>query len=117
MRRSRLSMLGCSVLGVVLYACSGAASSGESGLARTGPPSAEEQACSRDSECVLVDDCCGCANGGIRQAVRADAVEAMSGAAEAACGTRSCAEGQASQHRSCAATAAVCRGGRCIPGG
>jgi hypothetical protein len=100
-----------------LVACGSGGGMTESGLSRTGPPTPENQACSRDAECVLVDDCCGCENGGIRQAVRADAVESLESSADSACAARSCMAGQASQHRSCTASAAVCRGGRCIPSG
>ena len=73
-----------------------------------------EQACSRDVECVLVDDCCGCSRGGLRMSVRTDAREAVTDRSESVCAQRTCSELQ-SRHRSCAATAARCLGGRCVP--
>jgi hypothetical protein len=99
----------------IALACSTGGGRVESGLTRTGPPGPAEQACSRDAECVLADDCCGCENGGTRQAVRSDAVQSLQSQAESTCADRTCTNGIASNHRSCTATAAVCRGGRCIP--
>jgi hypothetical protein len=103
------------VLSVAAACSTGSGSGGASGLPRIGQPSADEQSCSRDQDCTLVDDCCGCAAGGSRTAVRADAVESLETQAAAQCGERTCAEGIASNHRSCEASAAICRGGRCIP--
>ena len=81
---------------------------------RAGEPQAEEQSCWRDSECVLVDDCCGCAHGGLRLSVRADKLDGVTARGQDECAQRACGE-QASQHRSCTATAARCVGGRCLP--
>jgi hypothetical protein len=98
---------------LVVSACGGEARS--SGLAQVGQPSPDHQTCRRDEDCTLVEDCCGCFNGGSRTAVRVDAVQALTDAAEAECGARQCAEGIESNHRSCQAVGAACRGGRCIP--
>lgn len=92
---------------------------GGGGAATTDAPriaatQAEDQACSRDVECTLVEDCCGCARGGMKNAVRADRVEALSAAAESECASRQCG-GTPSEHRSCTAAGARCSGGRCIP--
>jgi hypothetical protein len=98
------SMLGCGTSG------------SESAYPRAGTPTAEEQQCSRDRECVLVDECCECALGGTRAAVRADAVQSLEAAADERCASRTCAaDEERGPHRSCSATGAVCRGGRCIP--
>jgi len=108
----------CVTLIVLMIAALGAACGSparDSGFAQVGQPGADEQTCSRDQDCVLVEDCCGCFSGGSRTAVRADAVEGLSAAAESACAGRTCAEGIESNHRSCQASAAACRGGRCIP--
>jgi hypothetical protein len=91
---------------------SSAAASGD--LPRADNPQAEDQSCWRDTECVLVDDCCGCARGGLRMSVRKDKLEALTENSASACEQRTCSE-QASQHRSCTATAARCAGGRCVP--
>lgn len=84
-----------------------------------GPPaiasaSSEDQTCSRDSECVLVQDCCGCARQGRQLAVHRDRVEALQSSAEGECAEVSCPAGD-SEHRSCGAEAARCLGGRCVP--
>jgi hypothetical protein len=81
---------------------------------RAASPSADDQVCRRDEDCVLVNDCCGCAMGGTKQAVRADRQAALEAAADDGCAERTCLE-LASEHRSCSATAARCAGGRCIP--
>ncbi len=84
-----------------------------------GPPpiasaASEDQACSRDAECVLVQDCCGCARQGRQLAVRRDRVAALQEAAPAECAAASCPVG-ASEHRSCGTDRARCLGGRCVP--
>ena len=81
---------------------------------RAGEPQAGEQSCWRDQDCVLVDDCCGCARGGLRLAVRADKLDAVTERGASSCGERTCSD-QPSQHRSCRATAAHCVGGSCLP--
>jgi hypothetical protein len=93
---------------------SGGTSASASEFPRAGEPDAEEQACSRDVECVLVDDCCGCERGGLRTGVRGDRRDGLVERSAAACEQRTCAE-QPSQHRSCEASAARCVGGRCLP--
>jgi len=107
------------VYALVLAACAGsgqnpASTAGSSDFPRAGEPDAEEQACSRDVECTLVDDCCGCARGGLRTGVRGDRLEALTERSAGACEERTCAD-QPSQHRSCTASAARCVGGRCLP--
>ena len=92
----------------------GAGAAEPDGLQHADALEGEEQACSRDVECVLVDDCCGCARGGLRMSVRTDKLEAVTERSESACAERTCSE-QPSQHRSCTATAARCLGGRCLP--
>jgi hypothetical protein len=104
---------------LTLLACAGArsgpgATGGASDFPRAGEPEAEEQACSRDIECALVDDCCGCARGGLRMSVRSDRIDALTERSAAACEQRTCTE-RPSEHRSCNATAARCLGGRCVP--
>lgn len=84
-----------------------------------GPPvvataSAEDQTCSRDSECVLVQDCCGCDRQGRQLAVHRDRVTSLAEASRAECGAISCTVAR-SEHVSCSTTRAACRGGRCIP--
>lgn len=99
-------------VGFLIAACSGGAT------APAGPRIAEAQpddlTCSRDEHCALVDDCCGCAAGGTKTAVRADRVEALAAAADGSCDESQCS-GLASQHRSCEAVGARCAGGRCVP--
>lgn len=108
---------------VAFVACMSACSSGGPGggvapgasaAPRVDAPEPAEQACSRDVECTLVEDCCGCAAGGMQTAIRTDAVEAVTERSEDVCAERSCG-GAASNHRSCSATAARCLGGRCVP--
>jgi hypothetical protein len=106
-------------LALALAACAGSgqkagATSGTSDFPRAGEPDAEEQACSRDTECALVDDCCGCERGGLRTGVRADRIDALTERSASVCEERTCAD-QPSQHRSCTASAARCVGGRCLP--
>jgi hypothetical protein len=79
-----------------------------------GEPQAEEQSCWRDKDCVLIDDCCGCARGGLRLSVRADKLDAVAERGASTCGERTCRD-QPSKHRSCKATAARCVGGSCLP--
>jgi hypothetical protein len=81
---------------------------------RIGAAAAEDRACSRDSECALVDDCCGCSLGGQRLAVRSERVETLAAGGDAACSARHCAP-VPTPHRSCDATAARCLGGLCVP--
>jgi hypothetical protein len=102
-----------------LWACGGSgqnagATAGASDFPRAGEPDAEEQACSRDTECTLVDDCCGCARGGLRTGVRSDRLDGLTERSADACEQRTCAD-QPSAHRSCSASAARCVGGRCLP--
>jgi hypothetical protein len=95
-------------------AASAGAGASASDLPRAGEPTAEEQSCWKDSECTLVEDCCGCGAGGLRMSVREDRIGEVTDRSAAVCEQRSC-PGQPSQHRSCSATAARCAGGRCIP--
>lgn len=81
---------------------------------RIGAAGAAERTCSRDSECVLVDDCCGCSQGGQRLAVQSARVADLASAADDACAARRCAPAHP-QHHSCRATAARCSGGLCVP--
>lgn len=88
-------------------------------LPAEGPPaiasaSSEDQACSRDSECVLVQDCCGCQRQGRQLAVHRDRVEELQASAQGECANVSCVAGE-SEHRSCGAAGAQCLGGRCVP--
>jgi hypothetical protein len=106
----------------LLSACTACASSGAGAhtsanagdAPRAGEPQAGEQSCWRDQDCVLVDDCCGCARGGLRLAVRADKLDAVTERGTSNCAERTCGD-QPSQHRSCKATAAHCVGGSCLP--
>jgi hypothetical protein len=105
------------LLATLLSACAGAQSSpgaSASDLPRADQPEEQELACSRDIECALVDDCCGCARGGLRMGIRADKLETATERSAGVCEERPCS-GQASEHRSCEATAARCLGGRCVP--
>jgi len=121
LRDLRHAVIPC-LCALLLAACAGASqsgpgsssSSGASDLPRADEPQAEDQSCWRDNECVLVDDCCGCARGGLRMSVRSDHLEALTERSASTCEQRTCS-GQASQHRSCTATAARCAGGRCVP--
>jgi hypothetical protein len=81
---------------------------------RAGEPQADEQSCWRDKDCVLIDDCCGCARGGLRLSVRSDKLDAVAERGASTCGERTCRD-QPSKHRSCKATAARCVGGSCLP--
>lgn len=103
-----VALLGCPLLG-----CGGAETPA------SGPPaianaSGEDQACSRDSECVLVQDCCGCQRSGRQLAVHRDRVEALQESSTAECAQVSCVVAD-SAHRSCGASQARCLGGRCVP--
>jgi len=81
---------------------------------RIGAAAMEDRTCSRDAECVLVDDCCGCSQGGQRLAVLSERVTVLEAAGESACSERRCAPVRP-QHHSCTATAARCSGGLCVP--
>src|SRR5687768_6949361 len=70
------------------------------GPAAVAPPEPSDQQCSRDAECVLVQDCCGCTRGGLQQAVHRDSVERLTASAGDACSAVQCADGP-SEHRSC----------------
>jgi hypothetical protein len=111
---SNIALAICSAVIFSAVACGGSGMV-ESDRKRLAAPTPEQQACSRDSECTLVEDCCGCGNGGTQQAVRSDSVEALEAAGASHCAERSCTPGVASAHRSCTASDSVCRGGRCIP--
>jgi len=102
------------IFAVVAIACGGN-NLVESDRARLAAPTPEQQACSRDSECTLAEDCCGCANGGTQQAVRADSLSDLEAAGASECAERACTPSVQSAHRSCTASESVCRGGRCIP--
>ncbi len=99
---------------VLLVACGGGYEAPTSGPPAIGNASGDDQSCSRDAECTLVSDCCGCARQGRRQAVNRERVEALESAADADCAEAHCPVGE-SEHRSCAATTARCLGGRCVP--
>jgi hypothetical protein len=110
-RRSPALLLGALAL-TVAAACGGYQA--PPGPPAVGTPEASDQQCSRDSECVLVQDCCGCTQGGLQLAVHRDSVERLESSASSSCSEVQCAGG-ASAHRSCEATSARCLGGRCIP--
>jgi hypothetical protein len=102
-----------SLLAFALAGCAGA------NAPPSGPPvvasaSAEDQTCSRDAECVLVQDCCGCERQGRQLAIHRDRVEALTTVGRTDCGSVSCTV-QESDHVSCRAGRAVCLGGRCVP--
>jgi hypothetical protein len=99
------------LLAGVLLGCGG---SREYSHPIVGQTEADDQTCRRDQDCALVEDCCGCASGGTKMAVRADRIEALSSLADSQCAGRACSEAP-SAHRSCSAASAICRGGRCIP--
>ena len=106
-------------LALLAASCAGSSSkspatASASELPRAGEPEAAEQSCWKDSECALVDDCCGCGRGGLRMAVRGDRMTTLTERSATTCEAHSCAE-QPSQHRSCTASAARCAGGRCVP--
>lgn len=97
-------------------ACAGAQSGAGSGTdaPRVGAATAADRTCSRDVECVMVDDCCGCSGGGQRLAVAQSRLAELQASAEAACANRQCAPSP-TPHRSCSATSARCAGGLCVP--
>ena len=103
---------------IVLLACACAGAQSGAGAAtdapRIGAATAADRTCSRDVDCVMVDDCCGCSGGGQRLAVTQSRLAELQASAEAACATRQCAP-QPAPHRSCTATAARCAGGLCVP--
>jgi hypothetical protein len=102
------------LLFVLLVACGGGYEPPTSGPPAIGNATAEDQSCSRDSECTLVADCCGCSRQGRQQAVNRERIDALESAASTDCTDAHCPVGD-SEHRSCRATAARCLGGRCIP--
>jgi hypothetical protein len=119
--RTPLALVAVACLAVIGLGCSGRQSGSGVGppqidprLPRVATPASADQACSMDTECVLAQDCCGCAGGGRLLAVRGDRVDALRAAADRGCSQR-CAASGPTQHRSCTASEAVCRGGRCIP--
>lgn len=109
----RLSTIVPSLLFTLVLGCAGAAPppSGPPMIAAT---TSEDQTCSRDSECVLVADCCGCERQGRQHAVHRDRVQPLSEASRAECSAVSCTVAD-SAHVSCRASHAACRGGRCVP--
>ena len=89
MRGTRIALASLSLALVV--ACGGATAEAPP----SGPPvvanaSAEDQTCSRDAECVLVQDCCGCQRQGVQRAVHRDRVEALVEASQTECAEVTC---------------------------
>jgi hypothetical protein len=112
-RVAALSLL-CTLCACANNAAAAHDSANAGGAPRAGEPQAGEQSCWRDQDCVLVDDCCGCDRGGLRLAVRADKLDAVTERGQSSCEGRTCSD-QPSQHRSCKASAARCVGGSCLP--
>lgn len=102
------------LLMLLVLGCAGAQEPQAGGPPVVASATTEDQTCTRDSECVLVQDCCGCERQGRQLAVHRDRVEALTEASRAECGAVGCTVAR-SEHRSCATTRAACRGGRCIP--
>ncbi|MGE0789109.1 MAG: hypothetical protein AB7S26_25780 [Sandaracinaceae bacterium] len=116
-RRSSIARIPLIVITVVIVGvagCGPGVSTPTSGPPAIASASTEDQSCSRDSECVLVQDCCGCERQGRQLAVHRDRVEALTASAQSDCSAVSCTVG-ASEHRSCGAERAQCLGGRCVP--
>lgn len=98
----------------MLAACGGTRpNEGASAAPRVGAATAADRVCSRDVDCVLVEDCCGCSSSGQRLAVSRERLGALEAGAAASC-TATCAP-VATPHRTCAATQARCAGGLCVP--
>jgi hypothetical protein len=68
-------------------------------------------ACKSDDDCILVDQCCDCNNGGGRMAIRKDQLDHHKAQAAKECAAMACAA-MVSQDGSCNAEAS-CRDGRC----
>jgi hypothetical protein len=109
-----LALFATAPLGCAGSGTPAAASASASDLPRAGEPEAKEQSCWRDTECVLVEDCCGCARGGMRTSVRSDSLSELEQRSTSTCEQHACSD-QPSHHRSCSATASRCLGGRCVP--
>ena len=73
---------------------------------------AELDQCTQDSDCTLVEACCGCSAGGRRLAIRADAVTDYNASREQRCGGEMCAAVM-STHLSCDAEATCGQNGHC----
>lgn len=101
-------------LSLLLVACGSGFDAPTSGPPAIGNASAEDQGCSRDTECTLVQDCCGCERSGRQMAVNRNRVEALQSASTADCAEVRCVVAR-SEHRSCSAEGARCLGGRCVP--
>jgi hypothetical protein len=98
----------------VLSACGGSRPDENASAApRVGVATAADRVCSRDLDCVLVEECCGCASSGQRLAVSRARLEALESAAASVC-TAPCMP-VLTAHRSCTATEARCAGGLCVP--
>ncbi|MCC6873313.1 MAG: hypothetical protein IT378_03310 [Sandaracinaceae bacterium] len=102
------------VLGLALAGCGGAMEETNTGPPMIASASPDDQQCTRDAQCVLVQDCCGCQRAGAQLAVHRDRVTELRAAAEGACASVSCTV-RPSEHRSCRASRAACLGGRCVP--
>jgi len=105
----------CVMFAIFLAAACGSArpNGGASAAPRVGAATAADRTCSRDLDCVLAEDCCGCSANGQRLAVNRERLPALESGAAAAC-TMTCAP-VPEPHRTCGATAARCAGGLCIP--
>jgi hypothetical protein len=111
----RLASVSSLAVGLLLLSCGGPGyDAPTSGPPAIGNPTSEDQTCSRDAECVLVSDCCGCDRSGRQLAVHRDRVEALESTAQTECASVSCPVAR-SEHRSCGTERARCLGGRCVP--
>ena len=98
------------LLGLALAACG---SSHPANGPATPPPIKEAMDnCTADTDCALVEACCGCSAGGRRLAIRADAVASYDASRPQRCANEVCAA-EMSTHPSCDAEASCGQNGHC----
>lgn len=94
--------------------CSGGGGAAATEGSTAAEPDTSGVACESADDCVLVEDCCGCAAGGTKMAVHNDELQQTLRRESDACADRQCGS-EPSDDPSCEATAARCEDGRCVP--
>ena len=97
------------IVAFTIAACG--ATSSSSTTTTTTAPSDVASACTSDADCMLVDACCNCSNGGGRIAIRKDQLELYTKQRPSECANVACAE-MVSGDPSCNSEA-ECRNGSC----
>jgi hypothetical protein len=106
--KSLAGLLGGLAVATAIIACGPKAPASDPNAGR---PSDDLGSCRSDDDCILVDQCCDCNNGGGRIAIRKDQLAHYKEQRTKECSNMACAA-MISQDGSCNAEAS-CRDGRC----